>query len=115
MTPLQRLRALLDASTKGPWHTNDDRPDDPVSRYSISNGDARIIANVVTAEHTHGHAGGLANAAFIAAARNQMDRLLAVAEAIEKQHREYPTQIGLAPFVLRALAALQSTENTDGR
>lgn len=62
--------------TKTPWHVNHDRPNDLVSQLSISNGDARIIANVVTRDTTHGWEGGSANAAFICKAVNNHEALV---------------------------------------
>lgn len=57
-------------TAKTPWHVNDDRPDDAKSRFSISNGDAKIIANVVTYEKTQGLERGRAHADLIVNAVN---------------------------------------------
>jgi hypothetical protein len=61
---------IMAEHTKEPWHVNHDRPDDAKSQLSISNGDARIIANVVTFARTHGLDGGKENARRIVACVN---------------------------------------------
>lgn len=123
MTPLQRLRALLDASTKGPWWAEDE--------YDHKNDGCPIFAHtrgkIALAFYSGGTERPKANAAFIAAARNQMDRLLAVAEAAQtyKNTKELLGGSAYQSFAVGneifaceqdlflKISALQSTENTD--
>lgn len=74
MTPLQRLRALLDASTKGPWKC-----------IKALQKEYKCVAFSCRRDEPYTTSPLLpADAAFIVEARNQMDRLLAVAEAAER-------------------------------
>lgn len=83
--------------TRTPWHVNHDRPDDDTSQLSISNGDARIIANVVTHRSTHGFDGGSTNAAFIVNAVNNHKALVEALKLAEDVLSRAPFSTGFWP------------------
>lgn len=118
MTEIAKLRALHEAATKGPWFVHD-FADLAVCEGTPGPHDVTISCSTPDHIEVAGMSLGLtatlvearANAAFIAAAHNQMGRLLAVCEAAGavfnlSSAREYHERM---IALHNALKALQST------
>ena len=118
---LKKLREIADAATPGPWEV-----DDTNGRATIEDADGYAVAhpaefaNIRTMQ-SHGHENNLANARFIAAARNAVPALIVMVQQLSEQVDAIPTlltenarltkAVAEAPKFLEAVKIATSAEN----